>query len=505
MALDANIRGAASGTAAEVTTANYLKVITETNAISNPGNIGGMRIFSENDPGSITGIASLRSPETSADYRLRVGTDTLTLDHTFVETTLDTTKWKIPILPVGTPAAPTVTLSGGFLTLNAAGTTTSTGAHITFQSQRVFRIRATSPLYVEIIGNLTAIPITNQVFEIGMFTPTGTTAPADGIYFQLTSAGIIGAINYAGSVTQTGVLVAPGSILLGQNVNYLVIVNTSVVQFWINNILYGEVVIPAGQAVPFLTDALPIGFQYRNSGAVAGTGQSLFRVGDVGVTVGDIATNRTWPAQMSGMGHHASQFQSGNASTGTSASLPNATAATTVTGATLSQTVPIKAVATGGFGGEASLTAAVPGLDGMVWSFQNPVGSTTQPPRNMTIMGVTITASNQGAIVATTGTTVQWALAYGATGTTVPSLAQAEVTTLTALTVKQYRRIPLGQHSFPVGAALGQQANNLTLNFGVPVTLYPGEWLAITGKFVFGTATASQIIWCTAMIDAHFD
>lgn len=506
MALDATIRGNTSGLGAEVNASNQLKVVTETDVATNPGNVGAIRIFSENDPGSITLTPDLKSPETGSDYRLRVGLDTLAFDHTFTETTLDSTKWRIPVtIPTSTPSNVTISLSGGFLTLNAAGLTTQSNAHATFQSQRYFRIRNTSPLYVEMTGNLTAVPITNQMFEIGLFIPTGTSAPADGVWWQVTSAGVIGVISYNGNITQTGVLVTPGNLPIAQNGTYVLAINSSSVQFWIDDILFATLDIPAGQATPFLTDALPIGLQYRHTGAVAGTGQAAIRIGDVGVTVGDITTNRTWSAQMSGMGHHASQFQSGSASTGTTASLPNATAATTVTGTALSQTVPIKAVATGGWGGEAGISAAVPGIDGMVFSFQNPVGSVTQAPRNLTIWGVRISTVNIGAAVASTPSTLQWALAYGATGATVPSLAATETANLTTLSVKQYRRIPLGITSFVVGAVVGQTAPDIVVNFTAPVTLSPGEWLAITAKFIQGTATASQVIWAVASIDGHYD
>jgi hypothetical protein len=298
------------------------------------------------------------------------------------------------------------------------------------------------------------------MFEIGLFVPIGTTTPADGAWFQVTSAGVIGVISYNGSITQTGILVAPGNLPIAQNGTYLIVVNSTYVEFWIDNVLYGEVDVPAGQATPFLTDALPIGMQYRQTGTVAGTGQAAIRIGDVGVTVGDIAQNRTWAAQMSGMGHHASQYQSGSVSPGTStASLTNATAATTLTGAAISQTVPIKATATGGFGGEAGIIAGVPGADGLVFSFLNPLGSITQPPRNLTIYGVRISSVNLGAAVGASPTTLQWSLAYGATGGTVPPLTVvADTTNLTAITVKGYRRIPLGISSFLAAAAVGTQA-----------------------------------------------
>lgn len=495
MALDSIIRGSVTGLGAEVNAQNHLKVTTETNVATNPGNVGAVRFISENDAGTITGTPYLQAPETSDDYRLRVGVDSLLFDHTFSETALDTSTIKLPILPVGH----TATLASGFLTLNTTATTAS-GNFIAAQTQRYFRVRGTSPLYVEITGNLTGVPITNQTFEAGLFLSTGGTQPQDGVWYQVTSAGVIGVLAYNGTITQTGILVTPANLPVNSNGTYLIVINSSYVEFWIDDILFGEIEVPAGQATPFLTDALPVTIQTRNVGVVSLTGQSAIRIGDIAVVSGDIVSNRSWAAQMTGMGGHCSQGQAGG-TMGTTAQLPNATAATTVTGGAISQSA---AIATG-LGGQAGLVAAVPGADGIIYAFQNPVGSVTQPPRNLTIMGMTITATNIGAAVGASGSVLQWSLAYGATGATIPPLTQADAAALNVLTVKGYRRIPLGLTGFPSAAAIGAQAPNLNITFGAPVTILPGEWVVVTAKFIAGLATASQVIWTTAMFDGHFD
>lgn len=494
MGLDTNIRGALTGIGAEVNYANQLKVVTETNALVSPENVGATRFFSENDPGTFIGTPKLASPETSQDYRLRVGIDSLIFDHTFSETSIDTSSLKLAGI-----AGMTSALSSGFFTLNASAGATGSGNYVSLQTQRYFRVHATSALYVEIAGNLTEIPILNQIVEMGLYVPTVGSQPQDGVWYQITSAGIIGVITYNGTRTETQFL----QYYLTPNINstYLIVVNTDQVEFWIDDVLYGAIRVPSGLATPFSTDSLPVTVMQRNSGDVLAIGQASLRVGDIGVISGDIASNRSWPAQMSGMGQHCSQGQSGG-TMGTTASLPNAAAATVLTGTALSQTAAIRAAA---LGGQAGITAAVPGAEGLVFSYQNPVGSTTQPPRNLTIYGIRISAINTGAAVATTASTIQWALAYGATGATVPSLAQVEVNSLTASSVKSYRRIALGFSSFLVGAAIGAQAPDIVVTFGAPVTLLPGEWLAVTAKFIIGTATVSQAIWCTASFDGHFD
>lgn len=453
--------------------------------------MGGVRMFSENDAGTITGTPYLQPPETSDDYRLRVGTDTLLLDHTFCETTVDNTAFKLAGF-----ATMTNSLSGGFLTLNA-GSATAANNYVTYSSCRYFTPRGTSPLYVEVTCNISAVPITGQVIEFGLFQQVIATQPGDGVWFQVTSAGVIGVMSYNGTVTQSGVLLAPGSIPISSNQTYLMTVGQGYVEFWIDNVLYGEITVPAGQATPFMTDGLPVSLSQRNSGVVAASPQAQFRVGDVVVTCGDISTYKPWPQQMAGLGAMGSQAQAG-ATMGSTAALPNATGATTVTGTALSQSA---AIATG-IGGQAGITAAVPGLDGLITAYLNPVGSVNQPPRSLVVTGVRISAVNIGAAVATTASILQWSLGYGATAI---GLTTADVTAVTSVTAKSHRRIPLGFSSFVVGAAIGAQAPDIVMQFNSPIVVNPGEYLVSVAKFIVGTATASQVIWCNVAFDCHWE
>jgi hypothetical protein len=55
----------------------------------------------------------------------------------------------------------------------------------------------------------------------------------------------------------------------------------------------------------------------------------------------------------------------------------------------------------------------------------------------------------------------------------------------------------LGYATWAVGAAIGQgpQAGPIIVDFGdAPVFVNPGEFCALVGKFLVGTATASQTI-----------
>lgn len=92
MAQDIILRGTTSGTGAEVNLSNQLRVVPETDAATNPGNVGTIRTFGENDGGALTGDILLRSGEVDVDYRQRVSQDVIFDDHIFNTTAQDTGK-----------------------------------------------------------------------------------------------------------------------------------------------------------------------------------------------------------------------------------------------------------------------------------------------------------------------------------------------------------------------------------------------------------------------------
>jgi hypothetical protein len=456
---------------------------------ASPAGVGAVRMFSENDDGTITGTPYLKSPETSTDYRLRVGMDTILYDHTPSETSPDTTRLKISGI-----ATMTTSMASGFIALNAGAAATASGNYVSWSTNRVFRIRGASQLYVELEVNFSGTPIANQVVEFGLFSATAGTQPADGIWFQADSSGIKGVINYNGTITQSGVI---ATITPNVNYHFVMAISDGDVEFWRDDQLLVEITVPTGQASPCLTDSLPLTMMQRNSGIVSASGQAITKIGNMVISAGDLNYTKPFVLQMAGMGHMGYQAQAG-ATMGTTAAFANATAATTVTGGALSQTVTLAT----GLGGQIGITAAVPGIDGLIFNYTNPVGSVSQPPRNLTITGVKISAVNIGAAVATTPTTISWSLAFGGASA---NLAVAEAVALTAASVKSFRRVPLGIQSWAVGAVVGAKDTDLYMPFNSPIVIHPGEMVALVAKFIQGTATASQVIFVNATYDCSFD
>lgn len=459
-----------------------------------PARVGGVRLFSENDDGAITGTAELKSPETSLDFRLRMGLDTIKFSDTFNAVAQNTAKWSYTFatLTAAQPGAGTVNFS------TVQGTTSAHGAFM--QTHEYFPLVNTAPLAVQFhAGQFTAAMASGEVWLMGLGLPSAAvTRPTDGVWLKLTSGGLVGVIAFNGSEVESGVLYPFASLVVGTVYRFTLVIGEEVVQYWLDDQALGEQIIPTSNGMPWLSGSAPAYMQKYNTGAVSNT--NTMRVARVGVSIMDIATNQPWSHQMASQGLMGYQGINGG-TMGTSASLPNATAATTVTGGALSQTVPIKT----GLGGEAGIQAAAAGIDGCVTAFQNPTGGINQTARNLIITGLRIDAVNIGAAVATTASIIQWSLAYGATGAAIPSLAQAETGSFVTATAKAWRRIALGLQSWLVAAAVGTPAEQITLKFDSPVVVHPGQWVAAVAKFIVGTATASQVLWCTVSFDAHYE
>lgn len=389
------------------------------------------------------------------------------------------------------------TQTGGFLNLNSGAVATA-NASCSMQTWRTIPLRGNAGLHLEMTAAINAMPLANQIFEFGLFFTTAAgaapTAPTDGVWFQLTSAGLIGVLAYNGTTTQTGTLLA--SITANTNNLFKMIVSESACEFWYDGQFLGEIATPSGNGQPFMTDALPICLQARNSGTVSGT-PSLIKFANMHSDTLDMQYLLPYSHQQALFGLSAYQGQDGG-TMGTSAAYPNATGATTVTGSSLSQTASIKT----GLGGEAGITASTPGVDGWVTAFQNPAGGVNQTPRVLILTGVKISAVNIGAAVASTPSTLSWSVAFG--GTQLNSLATAESSSFTGGTVKAARRVPVGLQSWLVGAAIGAQATELYMKFDTPIVVNPGEYIGAVAKFIQGTATASQVIWAVVTFDGYF-
>lgn len=486
--------GSSSAGKANVDAAHNLQVaLPNTHAY-----IGGVRIHSENDSGEHTGTPYLKSPETSPDYRARIGMDTVLFNDVFNATTQNTHIWSYTFatLTAAQPGAGTVNFS------TVQGTTSAHGAFMrTFQ---YFPLVNTAPIAIEFyFGQFTAQMVSGEVWLMGLGLPTAaTTVPADGVFMRLTSAGLEGVIKFNASEASTTFTVPKplSDFATGQIYKALIVIGEREVEYWIDDVLIGEQSLPVANGLPFLAGSLPAFMMKYNTGAVSNT--NTMRVSRVGVSLMDVATNKEWPDIMTGQGFSAAIGQNGHTMGSTSGNTNQLILPTTQAG---SNTAPNAAFA--GLGGQFLMTAQATNVaaagDMIGCYYLNPVPSINITGRNLYITGVSIACMNSGAAVATTPTTLVWGLAWGHTAV---SLATAETGSFVTATTHAPRRRPLGMCSAPIGTVVGGLYDReIVRAFEAPIVVRPGEYVATTVRFRVGTATASQEVFYVVTFNGYWE
>ena len=485
MALDSIIRGSTSGTGAEVAGTNQLKVIPENDASTNPDNVGGVRIFGENDQGLITGVTKLASPEVDVDYRMRVSQDLLMDEEVFNYTAQNTGKHKYSATTMAN------SWTAGQLTTNSASITTTTTGTV-FETYATFPTNGTQTLSADFELGFSAQPQANTFVEFGVGIPGAqTVAPTDGVFFRLNSSGLQGIASFNGTEASTGVFpLADGAGVWAytnsKRYEFIVYVGGVQADFWVNDgtgaVKLGTIPLPAAQGRMNMASGLPLFLKHRITGGAAG-GVLQATLGAYSVRLGGSNVTSTVSAQgqrifgsyqgLSGqtMGSLANYANNAN---------PTAAVATNTTAALGS-----------GLGGQFWETATIAvNTDGIISSYQVPAGTVNVPGRRLVIRGVGLMSYVQ--TVLTGGPFVtQYSLAFG--HTTV-SLATAE-----AATTKAPRRLPLAGLTQVVTAAqavstIVAQPGDSFIDLGdAPVFVNPGEFVQLVAKKIGTAATAGVI------------
>lgn len=468
------IEGNTSGNVAEVSATNELKVTLPTGSV--PASVGAVRMFSENDDGTATGSVYLASPETDDDSRLRIAHETIFDTETFNYTAQSTGKH------FSRATTMAFAWSAAGLTSNSANITTLTTG-VAFGTYAEFPMIGASHLYCEIEGSFSAQPTTNTIIDFGMarMAAANPYAPTDGVFFRLTSAGLSGVASYNGAETTTSVF--SFTYTNSQKYQFIISAHERVVEFWIDGTLYASIDTPVGQGQPYMSASLPFAIRHAIAGGAAGSAMS-FVLNDYTISIGGPAVSTT-PSVMGQRIYGSYQGLSGG-TMGSLTTYPNSANPTAAAPSNTALTANLPA----GLGGQGAVTAAVAAATDGIWgSYQVPAGTANVQGRRLVIRGVNIDLVNLGAAVATTATTIQFSLAFGHTAV---SLATAE-----AVAAKAPRRAALGIATWAIGAAIGAQPQfgPIKVDFGdAPIFVNPGEFVALAGKFLAGTATASQVI-----------
>lgn len=486
MAIDSVIVGGTSGLKAEVNSLNHVKVVTETNAGTNPANVGAIKIFGANDDGDITGNVLLASPEIDVDYRMRVSQDLLLDEEVINYTAQNTGKHNF----ASTTMAATWT-AGQFTTNSGAGIlTTTTGVQLS--TYAYFPATGTSTLSADVETAFSTQPTSNTFVEFGLGLPgTAIAAPTDGVFFRLNASGLQGIISANGSETSTGVFPLSGGAgtwVYTDNKRYQFIVYVGAVyaEFWVNDgagaLLLGKTPLPSGQGRVALAGGLQFFYKHRITGGAAGVVLQT-SLGAYSVRLGGSSNTSTLHAAGSRM-YGSYQGLSG----GTMGSL-----ATYANSANPTAAVPTNTTAAlgTGLGGQFWETVSLAvNTDGIISSFQVPVGTVNLSGRRLVICGIGL-ASYVQTVIAGGPYISQYSLAFGHTAV---SLATAE-----AATTKASRRIPLSAFTQVLTAAqavstLVSQPGGSFISFGdAPIFVNPGEFVQLVTKHVGTVGTTGTV------------
>lgn len=497
MALDSKIVGTTSGNGAEVDATHNLMVALPTVHAQ----VGAVRLYTENDAGDVTGTPFLMQPETSPDYRLRVGMDTLLFNDSFntAATIQNNNIWKVVITSAMVAAS-----GAGALTLNSTSVANA-GAGVAVYSARYFPLIQSSPTYIEWSGYPTDTPLANQVVEFGQFTPTtGGVAPVEGVFFRYSSAGLYGVTNF--NAVETAVLLRAGALPNGSQASYIMSVGQNQTRFWRGgegegDILLGTIDTPSANGTPFMSYALPLAMQFRNSNLVTGGPHMMWKMCNVSASISDFQTNKLWSHQMCGMGLNAAQGQNGHTSI-----LSTAVAATAVPAAAAAILLATAAAQFTGLGGVFRvLPTLASGTEGILCSYLNPVGTINITGRTLHITGVKIYSMVEVAL--TGGPLINvYQLCYGHTAVSL-AVATDTATAWATASVKCPRRIPIGMESYGAAAAVGNMPNpnGLSLDLSqAPVVVNPGEYISI-GLRNQGTVTTLGNLLITVAFTGYWE
>lgn len=474
------IKGGASGDLASVDTNNNLMVNTPLSAET----AGFTTMVAENDAGTVMGDRYMNALEVSADYRLRVGVDQTIFNELFPGATLNSAIWTAPV------TTQTLTVAGGFANLNA-GASLASGAVSRLTTYRSFPCYKSYTTYIETEIQFTSLPVAGNICEWGLIISTGVATPTDGVFFRLNSSGELrGVINNNGIETISSII--DFNTLVGINTSkaFLIYIISNKAYFWIDNILVASINAPATQGSVTSSMNLPLSFRNYNSSAVSSA--QIMKISMVNITMADQSTNKLWNQILCGAGGNASQGQTGGVM-GSTALYTNSLAPTA--GAAMTNTT---AALGSGLGGQFSaLPTLAVNTDGIVSSFQVPLGTSALPGKTLYINGVTINSVVSTVLAGNaTPVTYVYSIAYGHNAV---SLATTET-----VTSKAPRRKAIGLQTFPAAAPLGTIGNTINYDVMNPIVVQPGEFFQIVAKNI-GAVTTTGVITFFIDVDGYFE
>jgi hypothetical protein len=399
----------------------------------------------------------------------------------------NTQKW---LFVASSLAQSQTTLIGYNLT---SGPSTISGAYSYIISQRLFQKIARVPLQIK--QRIRQSAVTNSVVDFGFGTPSTTTLIVpNGVSFRMvTSGSVYGVITYNGveiAINTIKAQTTQGSNVVGNALNtsdasftsnyyvYDIIIDDDNAVFTIQNTETGEMVGMLSLPVPVLAikmlgaTSLPCYYRVFNSNTT--TTSPILIVSEMQVLSLD------WNISVDASQNASNLGFSGGRHPYTGVQLENHSNSTAPLSATLSNS----AAGYTTLGGKFQFVAVAGSVtDYALFAFQLPIGS------KFICEGVRIETRNTGVAVATTPTTLEWAMGFNSSGV--------------ALTGAMVRK-QVGTQSFAIGAAAEATATAIDIDFKTGEVVESSRFVHVILTIPVGTATASEIFRGQVLVKGRF-
>lgn len=391
-------------------------------------------------------------------------------------------QWENTVLPnrwtnTNTTFAPTFSSTGA--NLNPTNLTTANAVSVLISNRTIIRL-ARNPVHYK--ARVRVTNFANSQCDFGLADAVATTTQiANGVYFQVTTAGVVQGVVSTASTDVTSPITFSVAFSGTQTYTWDILLDddgaTFLVQETSTGRLVGKTTIGLSNTGARLLAATHLKafnrvFNTATPPATAPTHlQHFCFVGYI-----DTVGSKPWGDIVAGnylATVHSPVAVGGVAQFANSAEPTSATLSNTAAGYTT-------------LGGKFQFAAVVGAATDFVL-----FGYTVPAPYSLHVRSITIDTWNVGAAVATTPHLLTWG-------------CMVDSTAVSLATANMPRRF-LGSQSLPIGSVVGFAAPQIVKRFEVPLVTHAARFFCIILRIPVGTATASQVIAGAIDIDGYFE
>ena len=409
-------------------------------------------------------------------YRLRTGQESLCFLDNFDGSTINTVRW--------TQSTSTMTQAQTqtAFNMNSAGNHTASTYSI-LTSTKSFMVTGEYGVECRVKAQLTAQ--TNATLELGFLACATTSAPTNGVFFRITSAGVQElVINFNGTETTSVIATALTAADYYTFVVYMYGTTARLDILNFDNSLFATTTlqVPATQGALIQVGHIPVAMRVYDGGTPPSAAANIIAT-SVSVSQMDVATGKSWETQLGDM----ARFANSDPETGLQLqNFSNSAAPSTIATTSLSNTAAAYTTLGGLF---AFNTPTGAETDYILFAYQVPVGF------DLLIWSVTIQTLILSVQSTTAPTVIQWGLAVGSSAVSLATAAP-----------NPPLRQAIGLQTSPKTASIGDSFSPAQLIWTprVPIVCYGGKYVHIILRVPSGNLTVNQVNRGIVTVDGAF-